>query len=355
MDALGGSLSNFGLIGTVGIYADKLGRQEAGLTAQSTSGLISSGVTGLGAATSQVLDLQPQITQLSALTANASLAAVRLQTAQTALTSISSLAQSFATSLTQLSTENGSSLTTGIAALAGTAESDLGALAGMLNTKAGDVYVFAGSDGTDAPIPDPGTITNGPLSSSVALAVSGLGMNSATTTLSSIIAAVSGNPVFSPSLNTAPTAASVDVGPGESATVSLPATSTAGMGPASATSTGSGVNDLIAVLSAVSNLASGDGSNTQFGGFLSGLKTTLNGALGGLDAMTSTLAVSQQQVAAATSTNAAMSAALTTQMNGLTSVDLPTVATRLTATQNQLMASYEIINDLKSLSLASYL
>ena len=355
MNAIDGSLSNYGLIGQVGIAANALDSRQTTLTAQSTSGLVSTGLTGLGPDTSRVLNLQPQLAQISALTANATLAGSSLQTAQTALTSISSIASTLATNLTQLTAQGGSSLATGITSLALTAKSDLASLASTLNTTSGDVYVFGGVNETTQPVVDPNSINTGPMAASVASAVNGLSTNGAAATLSSVVAAVSGNSVFASDLSTTTPAASIDVGAGERATVGLPATSGVGMQAASPDSTGSSVNDLIAVLSAVSNLAPSQAAAPQLGSFLSGLQSILGGSQQGLSAMTSTLGVAQQQVAAANDTNAAVSDALTSQIGSLTSVDLPTVATRLIATQNQLMASYEIVSDLKNLSLAAYL
>ncbi len=355
MNIVSSSLLNYGLIGQVGNYATALSGAEATLTAESTSGLISGSVTGLGEGTGRVLDLQPQLAQLAAFTTNGSVASSRLQTIQTALTSITSLSQTLSTNLTQLSTEEGSSLTAGISSLAGTAAEDLGTLTALLNTKAGDAYVFGGTDETTPPVEDPGSIGTGSLSTSVAAALGGLAANGATATLASVIAAVSANPIFAPSLTSATGSSSIEVGEGENAVVGLPATSTIGMDGAGTTSTGSSIGDLVAVLSAAANLTSAEGSDPQFAGLIAGLQTTLSGAQTGLSEMTSTLAVSQQQVTAATTTNAAMSDALSTQIGSLTSVDLPTVATQLNETQNQLMASYEIVNDLKGLTLAAYL
>ena len=355
MNVINGSLANYGLIGQVGIRANALSDRETSLTEEVTTGLVSSSITGLGASTSEVLNLQPQLAQLDALTSNATMASSRLQVAQSAMTSISAIASTLATNLTQLSTEQGSALPTALSSTATTAKGDLSALASALNTTFGGIYVFGGADETTQPVTNPGAITSGPLSASIAASVSGLATNGASATLSAVISAMSTNSVFAAGLVSNPQPSLIDVGLGETATVGLPATSTSGMNAASATSTGSSVNDLIAVLSALSSLDPGQAGNPQLGGFLSGLQQALTGSQNGLSTITSTLGVAQQQVSAASDTNAAVSNALTTQLGSLTSVDIPTVATQLTATQNQLMASYEIVSDLKGLSLAAYI
>ena len=355
MNGIGASLTDYGLIGTVGDYATVLNGRETLLTAQATSGLVATGVTGLGADTSKVLNLQPQLAQLGAFANNAILAGTRLDTAQTALSSISTLATSLQTSLTQISASTGSSLQTSIETAAAQASEQLGTLTSLLNTTSGDSYVFGSVDPTATPVPDPASVGSGPLSARVASAVAGLSASGAAATLQSIIAGATTDPIFSPSLSGSTQAQSVTVSFGQKAVVSLPATSTVGMSGATATSTGSGLGDLVAVLSAVAHLSPSQASSTQFSGLISGLQTILDGAQTGISAMTSTLAVSQQQVTSETATNSSMSDALTSQLGDLTSVDLPTVSTQLSETQNQLMASYEIINDLKGMTLADYL
>jgi flagellar hook-associated protein 3 FlgL len=351
----GSSLTDYGLIGTIGNYATALNGRETLLTAQATSGLVATGVTGLGADTSKILNLQPQLAQLTAFAGNATMAGSRLDTAQAALSSISTLASTLQATLTQVTTSSGSGLQTALESAAAQAGAQLGTLTSLLNTKSGDGYVFAGSDATEAPVPDPTGVASGALSSGAAAAIGGLEANGAAATLQSVIAGANANSIFAPGLSGGAQGQTVAIGFGQQAVVGLPATSTVGMSGANATSTGSGLGDLVAVLSAVAGLSPSDAGSSQFSTFISGLQTALSGAQTGIGAMTSTLAVSQQQVTSETTVNGLISDALTSQIGDLTSVDLPTVSTQLSETQNQLMASYEIINDLKGMTLADYL
>lgn len=356
MSGISSDLSSFGLIGRIGTYAVALDKTETDLTAQSTSGLIATEVTDLGAGTGQVLSLQPQLAQLSAFSQNATIAGSRLQTAQTALTSITSMASSLSTSLVTLSTQNGTSLATAITNFATQAQGDLGTLMGLLNTSAGDTYVFGAPGTVDAPVLDPNDQTNGSLSTAVANVLSSLQTNGVSSTLTSIANAVTTANLFS-STQSPPAESTIAVGVGEQAIVGFTATTTTGMPQpgGSFPTTGSGVQDLIAVLSTMANLNTSDAQDPNFQGLVTGLQTMLGNAQGGLSAIVSTLGVSQQQVSAASDTNDTTLTALETQIGDLTSVDLPTVATQLTATQNQLTASYEIINDLKGMTLAAYI
>jgi flagellar hook-associated protein 3 FlgL len=354
MNAIDQSLSNYGLIGRVGIQAATIQVAETTLTGQATSGLIAPEVAGLGGVTGQVLDLQPQLAMLTAYSTNATLASSRLDITQSALTSLSSMASSMAAKLTQLSTSTGSNLQTAIRAVSQSARTDLDALGSILNTKSGNDYVFAGADAQTAPVIDPTSLATGATATAVGTAVAGLASNGAPATLASIMSVFTANPVFSPGIATA-TNATVDVGSGVSAIVGLPASSTAGMTGASATSTGSGMSDLVAVLTTLSNFGTLSGSEPQFTTFVSDVQTMLSGAERGIDAITTTLGVSQQQIKTESSTNTATADLLSAQISSLTSVDLPTVATQLSATQNQLMASYQLIADLKGMNLANYL
>ena len=356
MSGISNDLSSYGLIGRVGDYAVSIDRRETNLTTQTTTGLVATNVADLGSVTSQVLDLEPQLAQLSALSANATLAGNYLQSAQTSLSAITSIASTMSTSLTTLSTESGTGLTTAITDYAAQAKDDLGTLMGLLNTNSGDSYVFGAPGDTTAPVPNVRAAADGPLASSIAGAVTGLGANGVAATLQSIVTAVTGAGLFSPSQNPS-TATTIDVGVGEQATVGYPATTTVGMADADASvpTTGSSIQDLIGILSAVSNLGASAAQAPDFDSFVSGMQTMLQNAQGGLSAIVSSLGVSQQQVSAASDTNADTSTALSTQIGDLTSVDLPTIATQLAATQNQLTASYEIINDLKGMTLAAYL
>ena len=347
MSGIGNDLENYGLIGRIGGYAVRLNRAETDLTAQSTSGLISPNVTGLGIGTSQVLDLQPQVAQLAAYTQNATVAGNRLTAAQTTLSSISSIASAMSTNLTSLSAQDGTDLSTSISAISTEAEADVGNLIGLLNTSAGDSYVFGAAGSSAAPVVNPGAATASVLASGAA-AIAGLSVNGAASTIASISAAVDGGSIFDPS-QTPAGATRIQVGTGETVEVGFTATAPY------ATSTGTPFGDLISVLSALANLSPADGQTSNFASLVSGLQATLGQAQAGVSEMASTLGVSQQSVTAASDTNDALSTALTAQIGDLTSVDLPTVATQLSETQNQITASYEIINSLRGMTLAAYL
>ncbi len=349
MSGISNDLANYGLVGRIGGYAVTLDRRETDLTAQSTSGLIASNVTDLGVGTSQVLNLQPQVSQLAAYGENATIAGDRLTAAQTTLSSIGSIASDMATGLTSLAGESGTTASASISTLAIEAKAALGSLMGLLNTSAGDSYVFGAAGSSAPPVSDPSTAAASVLASGAA-AIAGLSANGAASTIASISAGVAGAAIFDPSQMPAGTT-TIQVGAGETVAVGFTATSPYSASAPTQTSFG----DLIGVLSAVANLSPTNGQASDFSDLVSGLRTVLGQAQSGISSMVSTLGVSQQTVSAASDTNAALTAALTTQIGDLTSVDLPTVATQLTATQNQITASYEIINALRGMTLAAYL
>ncbi len=360
MISIGSTLAGYGEIGQIGTQALALARQSAGLTAQAASGLITPNVADLGSTTRTVLNLQPELAQVNAWTSNITVAGAGLQVTQSALSGISSIAQSLTSALQGMVGASPTDLATEITSAKAEAAGALGQLTSLLNTQVGDVYVFAGTDSTKPPVPDSNGLTSGSLFSVIGNAVGSLATSGASATLSSILSAsgatAPGSP-FSASLSTTPVIAatqsvSVIIGAGQSVTTGVAATSG---GAASSTSTGSPVRDLVAALSAVANLTTADATNSGMSDFLSGLKSLTANAGTSLLGTASELGASQDLLSSAQQVYAMTSTALSTQIGSLTSADPATVSTQMIATNNQLQASYQLIADLKGLSLASFL
>lgn len=125
-------------------------RQLDTATTQAATGRIAESYAGLGAGAKTSLDLRPQITHAAAWQANIDGAAGRMDVAQSALRRISAIASEFYAKANAL---NGFSVSEApsIAASARTALEEVGQL---LNSRYGDVYVFAGQDTGTPPIPD---------------------------------------------------------------------------------------------------------------------------------------------------------------------------------------------------------
>ena len=349
-------LADYGLLGQVGYRATQVAQTSATLTQQASDGLVSDSVGRLGSATDVVLNLQPQLAQIGAYSANASIATARLTAASASLTQLGSIAQTLVDNLLSLRGEGGTAAQTSLASLASEAKDALGEIPGLLNTQAAGSYVLAGGGGSTAPVADPAAMTNGTLFSAAGAAIGGLDANGAGATLQSILAAASSSAAgATPFMADAPsTSQNVLVGPGVEVATSVPV-ATAMSGVASATSTGSSVRDLVAALTAVANLTPADLNSSQIGGFLAGLSSVASNAQSGLILQTAENGGRQDLVTSASSRGSATATLITNQIGDLTSVDVASVATRLSASNDQLQASYMLISDLKSLDLANYL
>lgn len=349
-------LSNYGLLGQLGYGSEQIAQTSAGLTQQASDGLISDNVGRLGTATSVVLNLQPQLAQIGAWSTNASIATVRLSAASTALTQLGGMAQSLVDGLLSLRGESGTAATTSLATMASSARGTLGEISSLLNTQVAGSYVFAGGDGSEAPVADPAGMTTGTLYGAARAALNGLDVNGGAATLQTILAAsgstVAGATPFAASGSA--TSQNVAVGTGVQVATSVPLAAAQGAA-ASATSTGSSVRDLVAALTTVANLDVTDLNSDQADGLLAGLSSIASSAESGLTQQTAENGASQDLVTSVSNQESVTASLITTQIGDLTSVDAASVAAKLSASNDQLQASYMLISDLKSLDLANYL
>ena len=97
------------------------------------------------------LDLRPQIANLQTWQNNVDAATGRMSVAQSALTQIQSIAANFYAQLNNVQGVNASAMDT----IAASARDALRQVAGLLDTQDGGVYVFAGQDTANPPVPDP--------------------------------------------------------------------------------------------------------------------------------------------------------------------------------------------------------
>ena len=120
------------------------------LSEETSSGYISDTFAGLGSGAASALDLSPQLAANTQLQANTASAGSIQTAAQAAFGQIETIASSFATQATQLIGLQGT-----VGGIAANAQNALTQVANLLNTKVGNVYVFAGQDSANPPIPDP--------------------------------------------------------------------------------------------------------------------------------------------------------------------------------------------------------
>lgn len=313
-------------------------------TTQSTSGLVSQSYGGLGAAARTSLDLRPQIAHAAAWSANISAATGRLDVAQTALKRMADIADRFNADLQKVAGLNGQEVD-GVAA---DARSALQEVAGLLNTRDGDVYVFAGQDTGTPPVADAAGILGSPFMTGVQSAVSGLAANGAAATVATTLA------VTSP-VTVSGAVPAVEVGPGERVATGVLASRNTLATSSGGSTTGSYVQDLLRSLATLGSLSSAQSGTAAFAGLVADTRTSLGGAITAMATETGALGDLQTGLVARQTTLAATRTALTAQVSSVEDVDMAATLTRLSTLQTQLQASYQVIAAMKGLSLASVL
>jgi flagellar hook-associated protein 3 FlgL len=326
------------------------------LTAQTSSGLISSTYNGLGSSATSALDLSSQLLQNATQQTNIASASTIATATQDALGQIETLATNFAASLTSAVTEGGSATD----ALAATAQVNLTAIAGLLNTKVAGSYIFAGQDSGNPPIPDVNNITTSAFYTAIATAVGNLGTTGAsgveTATLAASAAGSASTP-FSATLEASNQPATVDIGGGQTVQTGVLADQnsnavSAGVGT---TSTGSYMRDLLRGFATVSALTSSQASDPGYTTLLQDTLTSVQNATTALNTDIAGLGARQDRLTDTSTDLTDAATALNTQLSNVQDADLAQVATELTAAQTQLQASYQVVASLGEFSLAKFL
>jgi flagellar hook-associated protein 3 FlgL len=325
------------------------------LTAETSSGYLSSDYAGLGAAASSTLNLTAQLAQNATLQANASTAGNIQQVTQTALGQIQTLVSNISSQLLSPSTSNA----TGISSLAATANGALQQIASLLDTKVGNVYIFAGQDSSNPPVPNPGSVTSSAFYTAIATAVAALPTSGAASLQSQslTIAGPGTTSPFSATLEASNLQATVDLGNGQQVQVGMLAdqNSNAASVGVGVSSTGSYMRDIFMGLATLGSMGTADPTQTYTQTALSNVQTTLTNADAALNEDIGGLGVRQDTITSAQTELSGVATVMTTQLGTLQDADAATVATQLAQAQTQLQSSYSIVAALGKLTLATYI
>ena len=325
------------------------------LTQQAASGRRAESYGGLtrGEA-ARALSLRPVLTGQQALRDGIDAAQGRMSVAQTALKGISQIASDFRAKISSL---NG--LSSGqIDSVAASARDALRQVAGLLDSQHNGVYVFAGDDGANPPVPDPDAIAGGAFATAIANAVAGLSANGSTFTISATlaVAGAGGTSPFSASLTGgAAVAAVVPVGEGRVVPVGVLASANGAVASTGASTTGSYTRDILRALATLGSLSSNQANTPGFGELTNDLYTSLGGAVTALNQDAGVLGDRQSALGQTKSTLSDIGTVLKTQLAGAEEVDMASTLSQLTQAQTQLQSSYKIIASLQQLSLTNYL
>ncbi len=348
--------SDFGTMQQLLANATATKTQLDQLTLQASSGYASTTYAGLApGAASNALSLAPQIAGIANTISNLNLATGQMNVQQTALSSISSIASNFMSQLGTVSALN----TQAVATIAASAQQALGQVAGLLNTKSGNVYVFAGQDSANPPVPDPNNMTNSGFYTQIGSAVAGLATNGAAATESSTLAIASSNAagttVFSAGLSSGGALPVIATGGGATVPVGIAANANAFVASTGSNTTGSYMRDILRGLATIAQLTPAQVSSPQFSAFASDTTNSLRGAITALNQDAGVLGNTQSALADRSSVLQQSSTALSTQLANADQVDMATTLSKLSTTQTQLQASYQLIASMKTMSLTQYL
>ena len=343
------------------------------LTQQARTGLISTTYAGLGSGASVSLNIRPQITAMQTWQNNVDASTGRTTVAQTALTQIQSVASNF---FAQLNNIDGTNISE-VDGIAATARDALSQVAGLLDTQDGGIYVFAGQDTANPPVPNPNNIlTSGFYTqiNSAVTAFNGTPPNDAAgvanATFNVATSNTAGTSPFSlymsqPAATLLTQLPTVQVGQNSSEPVGLlasansliPASVSAGPaitgGPP--TTTGSYMRDVLRALATIGSLSSGQANVAGFQDLVQDTRTSLSGAVSALGNDAGVLGTIQSSLTATQSSLADTQTALTAQVSSAEDVDMASTLSQLALVQTQLQGSYQLIAGMSGLSLAKFL
>lgn len=160
--------SEYTLLSSLVGNSSNVRNQLAQVQQQVATGRVSDTYSGLGAQARTSLDLRPAIAHYGVWQSNIDAAQGRLDVTQSALSSISGIAADFFARANSLDTSDPTSVGT----ISQAARSALEQVAGLLNSRSGDGYVFAGTDTSNPPVPntDPSVLSAALLASDTATA-----------------------------------------------------------------------------------------------------------------------------------------------------------------------------------------
>lgn len=370
------SPSDYGLMNTLVAQSASVKQKLDTLTNQASSGLVGTTYAGLGTGASTSLDLRPQIANMQTWQNNVNAATGTISIAQSALGSIESIASNFYAQLNNMEGVNSSEIDT----IASSAQDALQEVAGLLDSQVGSVYVFAGQDSGNAPIPDPDNILTSGFYTQINTAVSGLAANGAAATANATFGVANSNAAgispFStflsqPYATVQAALQSVQVGQNQQETIGIPAsangliptslpgptTITGGPGSPSGpvSSTGSYMRDILRALATMGSLSSSQANDQGFQDLVQDTRVSMNGAITSLNEDSGVLGNTQSSLNATQTRLSDTQTALTTQVSSAEDVDMASTLSQISLVQTQMQASYQLIAGMSGLSLVKFL
>jgi flagellar hook-associated protein 3 FlgL len=328
------------------------------LTQQASSGLISNTYAGLTGTASIALALSPRIDNLRVAQSNIAAAGGPAGVTQSAMKQIGVIAANLAARMPALNDLNSA----GIDVIAANARSDLAQLGGLLNTQYGGVYVFAGQDSSNPPVPDPEHIATSRFYLQIAAAVSALAANGSAATVATTLTIAGSNAAgtspFSSRLSQPAgslSPPSVSTGDGQSQTIGLLASGNTSVVSTGPSTTGSYIRDLMRALATVGSLTSGQASDPNFAALISDTQTSVTNAITAMSTDAGILGEKQSSLTTLSTSLSDTETVLMGQLSSVQEVDMAATLSNLSLTQTQLQESYQLISAANGMSLAKFL
>lgn len=296
--------------------------QLAHVEEQASTGRVSDTYAGLGTQARTSLDLRPVIAHQAVWQANIDAATARLSVTQNAMSRISSIAASFYAQTNTINDTGASAVVN----VADAAKSALQEVAQLLNSKSGDVYVFAGQDSANPPVPNTDPTAVG----------------------AALLASDTATPPFSGTLGTV--VPEVEVAEGQRMPTGLLANVNT-LAVSSAPTTGSYMRDVMRSLAMLANMTPGAGAQAT----ALDARSRLDSAISAMSSETGALGTIQKTLTDRRTVLSATSTALSTQLSSVEDVDVAAALTKASTLQTQLQASYQIIAGARSLTLSAYI
>lgn len=351
---------DYGLLTTLVADSANVRQRLDQLTQQASTGLQAGTYAGLGAGASVSLDLNPRIANLQTWQNNISAATGPMGVTQATMTQIQQIASNFYAQTNNLNGIN----TSEVDSIATSAQDALKQVAGLLDAQDGGVFVFAGADTANAPVPDPSTILSSGFYTQIAAAVGNLGVAGAAATAAATLGIASSNAAGTSPFSTymsqpagtlqaqIPT---VQTGEGQSTPIGLLASANTATVSTGGSTTGSYIRDLMRSLATLGSLSSTQVNLPGFAGLVQDTQTSLGGAISAMAGDAGVLGNRQAALTTTQTTLAATQTALSTQVGTAQNADMAQTLSNISLTQTQLQASYQVIASLSGLSLAKLL
>jgi flagellar hook-associated protein 3 FlgL len=348
--------SYYGLLGELVLDSQTASQNVDLLTQQTASGLISPTYSGLGSNGKLALDLSSEIGHDNTWEQNITQADSMISITQNVMNQIGTIASNMYNLTDTLLGPDPSAIDD----VAGQAKTALQEVAGLLDSTDAGNYIFAGIDTGNPPVPNPQSILTSGFYTQINTAVTALATNGAAATAASTLAVASsdasGTTPFSSTISS--TRTTVTIANNQPVQVGLLANANAEVtssGVSTGVSTGSYMRDLLRSLATIASMSSTQANLSDFGALVADTQASLSSAMTAMDNEEGILGDTQAQIDATGTILSQTTLSLTAQLSNVTDADLATVATKLSAAQTQLTASYKMISALGTLSLVNYI